>query len=896
MPPESPDLHDALALPRRAEGESWPDWLIRLRQHQARAWRGGHPLLVEQCLAHFPELSSHADDLLDLIAHERLLRRERGEAPTTEEYERRFPALAADIRLQFEVEEAADGLGEAEADSLSETSILADSPPVGATSRKTPPSVPTLPARFGQLRFLGAGAFGHVWEAWDAVLERRVAVKIPTHTADERGTWEGFVREARAAAKLNDPRICQIYELVEDHDPPFLVLEFVPGPTLGERLRAGGPLPIDEACKLASSIARALHHAHERGVVHRDVKPDNIKLAGDAVKVLDFGLARLLTNRQILSSGQAVRGTPAYLAPEQAGDTRQQVGAASDQFTLGVVLYEMLTGRRPFDAADGGVMETLFNIVHRPAPSPRALREEIDPALAAVVLRALEKRPGDRFPNLAALADALDAYRAGSRSTSSLPSRRRRRLLGGLVLAALLLLAAVVAWRWWPAAVPGTAPEPPRPRARLGPAHVLRAVKRHLEQTDPADRPFKRYLTLTNLHNDPQLTDDDLRQARAAAALVVNGLHWQPRLLRPEPVDAEQTVLAIDLKELGWESDGVDREWDHLIAAYPYGLRYTSAERLGDDTQFLARQVQGLLGRPCVAWLRADWFVCTALQAPHYGRLLHLPETLAELEKKLELDTAANERGERLVRAALRRRVLERHDLPEGRAFWRTFDQPPGAAAAATRPLGPFVLPGQVLFHLADGLPAFVSVDAGGRCQSGPRPTGVACPAAPAPHLEPAALSCVTCHVRGPASWPGGSPRPAGLFEPTVAEKVARLYADEKTLAGRLESDRGLVRRVRADAAGPGAEETDPVAAVALRYLGTPVDAVTAARELDLDDVEELKRLIRATPLLADDWELRPLAEGKTVPRSVWAHPELERSPFREVASKLKLGGGLRAP
>jgi hypothetical protein len=178
--------------------------------------------------------------------------------------------------------------------------------------------------------------------------------------------------------------------------------------------------------------------------------------------------------------------------------------------------------------------------------------------------------------------------------------------------------------------------------------------------------------------------------------------------------------------------------------------------------------------------------------------------------------------------------------------------------------------PGQVLFHLPDGLPAFLSVDAEGRRQSGTRPVGVACPAASSPHLEPAALSCVTCHVRGPQPWPGGLQR--------------------------LGSDRSLVERVRADAGGLGTEETEPIAAVALRYLGTPVDAGMAARELDLDDVEELKRLIRTTPLLAIDWELKPLAAGKTVPRSVWAHAELERSPFREVAARLKLGGGLRAP
>jgi hypothetical protein len=305
-----------------------------------------------------------------------------------------------------------------------------------------------------------------------------------------------------------------------------------------------------------------------------------------------------------------------------------------------------------------------------------------------------------------------------------------------------------------------------------------------------------------------------------------------------------------------------------------------------------------------VAWLRADWFVSTALQEPHYGRLLHLPSTLAELEAKLGLDSAANLRGERLMRAALSpadragcQRVLDRHALPEGRAFWRTHDRLAGKDAPDlfAQPLGPLVEAGQVLFHLPNGMPAFLSVNADGRRQTEAQPPETLCPGTPSLHLGRSVLSCVTCHVQGPHAWPGGSPRPAGPFEPAVAEKVARLYADEDTLKQRLQADRGLVQRVRGEAGGLDGT-ADPVATVALRYLATPVAAALAARELDLDDVEELKQLIHATPLLAIDRKLKPLADGKTVSRAVWAHDNLASSPFREVAYALKLGGALRAP
>jgi serine/threonine protein kinase len=763
---------------------------------------------VEEYLAHLPELSGDEDAVLDLIAHERLLRRERGESPTAEEYQRRFPAFAVAIRLQFDVEEMADALSESDADVLSDTSSLDLRPAAGNSdpvpkretirSREEPPP-PRLPQRFQQFRFLGEGAFGQVWEAWDTVLERRVAIKIPMRNYREPGTWELFVREARAAAKLNHPHICQIYELVEDHDPPFLVLEFVPGPTLTEHQRTAGPLPIQEACRVVSAAARALHHAHERGVVHRDVKPDNIKLPDNAVKVLDFGLARLLDGQHLVqSSGQAIRGTPAYLSPEQTGLTRHPVGPASDQFSLGVVFYELLTGRRPFDADNRGVMETLVNIVRQPPASPRSLRSEIDAALAAIVLRTLEKRPQDRFPSLAALADSLDGYQAGKRSAPPSPSRRRRLLgLAALAGAVLMILAGtitalILSRTLWP----GKTPEPaPQPRARLGTDHVLGAIKEHLEHTDRRDRSFKRYLTLTHLHNDPQLTDNDLQQVRAAATVAVNSLHWQSHLVRLDPIDPEHTVLAIDLNELGWESDGMAAEWDQLIAAYPYGLRHASAERLGEKTQFLARQIQGLLGRPCVAFLRADWFTSTALQEPHYGRLLHLPNTLPELETKLGLNIAENVRRGQLVCAALspadrrdRRRLLERHVLAEGRALWRTYDRPPGEDGVdpTNRPLGALAAPGQVLFHLPNGLPAFLSVDAEGRRQTDARPADVACPAASSSHLERTALSCIACHVAGPLG----------------AENANRLYPDDITLRQRLEADRGLVALVRARAGG----------------------------------------------------------------------------------------------
>ena len=226
----------------------------------------------------------------------------------------------------------------------------------------------TIGSRLGPyeiLALIGSGGMGHVYRAFDARLKRTVAIKVSDAAFSERSA-----REARLVAALNHTNICHLYDI----GPNYLVMELVEGPTLADRLRMG-PIPLEEALPIANQIAEALAAAHEKGIVHRDLKPANIKVSDDgAVKVLDFGLAILaepytaaasqddsptLTFEALTAPG-AVIGTAPYMAPEQARGKR--VDKRTDIWAFGVVLYEMLTGRRPFGGET--VTDTLAAILH----------------------------------------------------------------------------------------------------------------------------------------------------------------------------------------------------------------------------------------------------------------------------------------------------------------------------------------------------------------------------------------------------------------------------------------------------------------------------------------------------------------------------------------------------
>jgi len=257
---------------------------------------------------------------------------------------------------------------------------------------------------------LGWGGMAEVCLARDRRLGRRVAVKILRHqlAADPRFLAR-FRREARAAASLRDPRIVAIHDSGSHEGCPFIVMEHVLGRTLAEVLRSEGPLDPGRAAAIAEDVAGALATAHAAGIVHRDVKPSNVMVTSDGqVKILDFGIARALRWTPLTDTPGA-QGTPEYLSPEQARG--EAVDGRSDVYSLGVVLYEMLTGRPPFTGESA--LGVAYKHVEEAPPPVEALRRDVPPALSAITFRCLAKHPGDRYRRSGELRAELARFAAG---------------------------------------------------------------------------------------------------------------------------------------------------------------------------------------------------------------------------------------------------------------------------------------------------------------------------------------------------------------------------------------------------------------------------------------------------------------------------------------------------
>src|SRR5712691_9793626 len=253
---------------------------------------------------------------------------------------------------------------------------------------------------------LGAGGMGEVWRAEDTRLLREVAIKILSERIANDPEWKArFLREARTIAQMNHPNIATIYSIEQEAEKLFIVMELVEGESLGHVLTRG-PLPPPEAVRIIRHVAEALAEAHEKGIVHRDVKPDNIIVGKRGTKVLDFGIAKQLvstTDSPTLTQAGLIVGTPFYMSPEQA--LGRPVDARSDLFSLGVVLYEALAGKRPFEGES--VTETMMNIIMQEAPDLSVVAPSLPPSLADVVNRALQKKPERRFGSAGEMVDAL---------------------------------------------------------------------------------------------------------------------------------------------------------------------------------------------------------------------------------------------------------------------------------------------------------------------------------------------------------------------------------------------------------------------------------------------------------------------------------------------------------
>ncbi len=280
-------------------------------------------------------------------------------------------------------------------------------------------SVPTrLPARFGRYRLervLGKGGMGAVYLAYDSQLDRQVALKIPHFSHDEVELRERFFREARAAATLDHPNLCPVFDIGEQDGVYYLTMAYIEGKSLSEYLRSDKLFTPKVAAGLVRVLALALQEAHDRGVIHRDLKPANILIKQKKKPVItDFGLARRSSRQdERLTQSGAIMGTPAYMSPEQVNGDANAMGPGCDIYALGVILYELLTGRPPFEGPMGLLMA---QIALDPPPPLTEFRPDLDPVLEAICLKALAKRPQDRYRSMKAFAEALESWLAGTAS------------------------------------------------------------------------------------------------------------------------------------------------------------------------------------------------------------------------------------------------------------------------------------------------------------------------------------------------------------------------------------------------------------------------------------------------------------------------------------------------
>jgi serine/threonine-protein kinase len=303
---------------------------------------------------------------------------------------------------------------------------------------------------------LGAGAMGTVVEAFDRMIERRVAIKVVKLPAGGDAEAEEahvrFRREAQAAGRLSHPNIVAVYDYGENADTAWIVMELVEGGSLKALLDGGERLPVAETVRLMEQILAALTYSHGRGVVHRDIKPANIMLTGDqAVKIADYGIARIESST--MTQVGTVMGTPSYMAPEQLRG--EPVDARADIWAAGVVLYQFLTGEKPFEGNYTALMHRIMN--SEPLP-PSQLAVSAPRGFDTVIARALAKRPDDRFPSAAAFAEAIREAAAGAAS----PQPAARGFAGAGPLPGLDDATMV--------AGAGRAPASPLPRAEPPPA------------------------------------------------------------------------------------------------------------------------------------------------------------------------------------------------------------------------------------------------------------------------------------------------------------------------------------------------------------------------------------------------------------------------------------------
>jgi serine/threonine protein kinase/WD40 repeat protein len=414
-----------------------------------RRLRAGEACQAENILAAFPAIANHVNSVLELIYTEFVIRQELGQRPSPEEYYQRFPHLRADLAQVFAVHRFA---------SADQTKDAMERLQPGFSGTGSGAAAEAAAARGGHLKPLegyeileeiGRGGMGVVYRARQVGLNRIVALKMILAGDDTEPEDESrFRTEAEAAAALQHANIVQIYEIGIRNSRPYFSMEYLEGGNLHQKL-AEAPVPAHQAAEVVAVLARAVHYAHEHGVIHRDLKPGNILLTGDGIpKITDFGLAKRIREADgARTRTGAILGTPSYMAPEQAEGRLGDIGPTTDIYALGTILYESLTGRPPFRT--DSTLETLLQVRTEEPVSPRRLQSRLPKDIETICLKCLQKEPRKRYQNALALAEDLQRFLEGEPIQArpvSRPERlwrwcrRKPTLAASLAFAFLLLL------------------------------------------------------------------------------------------------------------------------------------------------------------------------------------------------------------------------------------------------------------------------------------------------------------------------------------------------------------------------------------------------------------------------------------------------------------------------